>query len=140
VWDRRESLRRGRHFSTTSANWCRITVPTVTLRVLFVFIILEHRREVLHFNVTEHPAAAWTSQQIVEAFLDWDALRSLIRDRGSIYGTDVGQRSSLICIEEVLTAPGSPWQNPYGERLIGSIPGDCLNRNQLVTGGCSFDE
>jgi hypothetical protein len=46
-------------------------VPTVTLRVLFVFIVLEHRRrEVLHFNVTEHPTAAWTSQQIVEAFAD----------------------------------------------------------------------
>ena len=57
-------------------------VPTVTVRVLFVFIVLEHRRrEVLHFNVTEHPTAAWTAQQIVEAFAHRDAPRYLIRDR-----------------------------------------------------------
>ena len=50
------------------------TVPTVTMQVLFVFIVLEHRRrEVLHFNVTEHPTATWTSHQIVEAFADRDA-------------------------------------------------------------------
>jgi len=49
-------------------------VSTVTMRVLFVFIVLEHRRrEVLHFNITEHPTASWTSQQIVEAFADRDA-------------------------------------------------------------------
>ena len=54
------------------------TVPTVTMKVLFVFILLEHRRrQVLHFNVTEHPTAAWTSQQIVEAFADRDAPRYL---------------------------------------------------------------
>jgi hypothetical protein len=61
------------------------TVPTVTMRVLFVFLVLEHRRrQVLHFNVTEHPTADWTSQQIVEAFADRDAPRYLIRDRDSI--------------------------------------------------------
>jgi len=104
------------------------TVPTVTLRVLFVFIVLEHRRrEVLHFNVTEHPTAAWTSQQIVEAFADRDAPRYLIRDRDSIYGDAVRLQISSMGIEEVLTAPQSPWQNPYAERLIGSIRRDCLN-------------
>jgi transposase InsO family protein len=104
------------------------TVPTVTLRVLFVFIVLEHRRrEVLHFNVTEHPTAAWTSQQIIEAFADRDAPKYLIRDRDSVYGNDVRLRISSMGIEEVLTAPRSPWQNPYAERLIGSIRRDCLN-------------
>jgi len=104
------------------------TVPTITMKVLFVFIVLEHRRRrVLHFNVTEHPTAAWTSQQIVESFADRDALRYLIRDRGSIYGDDVRLRMSSMGIEEVLTAPQSPWQNPYVERLIGSIRRDCLN-------------
>ena len=104
------------------------TVPTVTLRVLFVFIVLEHRRRpVLHFNVTEHPTAAWTSQQIVEAFADRDAPRYLIRDRDSIYGDDVRLRITSMGMEEVLTAPQSPWQNPYVERLIGSIRGDGLN-------------
>jgi putative transposase len=104
------------------------TVPTVTMRVLFVFLVLEHRRrEVLHFNITEHPTAAWTSQQIVEAFADRDAPRYLIHDRDGIYGNEVGRRIASLHIEEVLTAPRSPWQNPYVERLIGSIRRDCLN-------------
>ena len=89
------------------------TVPTVTLRVLFVFLVLEHgRRPVLHFNVREPPTAAWTSQPIVEAFADRDAPRYLIRDRDRIYGKDVHLRIASMGIEEILTAPRSPWQNP----------------------------
>jgi len=66
------------------------TVPTITMRVLFVFILLDHdRRKVLHFNVTEHPTGAWTSQQIVEAFADREAARYLIRDRDSRYSAEV---------------------------------------------------
>ena len=104
------------------------TVPTITLRVLVVFVVLEHRRrQVLHFNVTEHPTAAWTAQQIVEAFADRDAPRYLLRDRDGVYGDDVRRRIASLRIEEVLTAPRSPWQNPYAERLIGSIRRDCLN-------------
>jgi putative transposase len=60
-----------------------------------VFIVLEHRRrQVLHFNVTDHPTAAWTAQQIVEAFADRNVPRYLIRDRDSVYGNDVGERIS----------------------------------------------
>ena len=103
-------------------------VPTVTMRVLFVFIVLEHRRrQVLHFNVTEHPTAAWTSQQIVEAFADRDTPRYLIRDRDGVYGNEVRLRIESLNITEVLTAPQSPWQNPYAERVIGSIRRDCLD-------------
>src|SRR3982751_798572 len=104
------------------------TVPTISMKVLFVFFVLEHRRrEVLHFGVTEHPTAAWTSQQIVEAFAYRDPARYLIRDRDSIYGNDVRKRIVTLGIKEVLTAPQSPWQNPYAERLIGSIRRECLN-------------
>src|SRR5262252_3890339 len=104
------------------------TVPTVTLKVLFVFLVLEHRRrEVLHFNITEHPTAAWTAQQMVEAFADRDPAPYLIRDRDSIYGHDVGLRITALGMKEALTAPHSPWQNPYVERLIGSIRRECLN-------------
>lgn len=104
------------------------TVPTITMRIVFVFLVLEHgRRQVLHFNVTEHPTAAWTAQQIVEAFADRDAPRYLIRDRDGVYGNDVRLRIASLGIEEVLTAPRSPWQNPYAERLIGSIRRECLN-------------
>lgn len=104
------------------------TVPTISMRVLFVFIILEHgRRRVLHFNVTEHPTAAWTSQQIVEAFAERDAQRYILHDRDGVYGDDVHLRIASLHMEELLTAPQSPWQNPYVERLIGSIRRDCLN-------------
>ena len=114
------------------------TVPTVTMKVLFVFIVLEHsRREVLHFNVTEHPTAAWTAQQIVEAFADRDAPRYLIRDRDSVYGNEVRLRIASLHIEELLTAPQSPWQTPYVERLIGSIRRDCLNHFVILTPGIS---
>jgi transposase InsO family protein len=104
------------------------TVPTITLRVMFVFVALEHRRrQVLHFNVTEHPTAAWTAQQIVEAFVDRDAPRYLIRDRDRVYDDEVRHRIASLGIEEVLTAPQCPWQNPYAERLVGSIRRDCLD-------------
>ena len=104
------------------------TVPTVTVKVLFVFVVLEHRRrQVLHFNVTDHPTAAWASQRIVEAFADRQAARYLIPDRDSIYSNEVPLRIASLGIEEGLTAPQSLWQNPYVERLIGSIRRDCLN-------------
>ena len=104
------------------------TVPTVTGRILFVFVILlHHRRRIVHFNVTEHPTAAWTAQQVVEAFPDDTAPRWLLRDRDAIYGEAFRHRVAGIGIGEVLSAPSSPWQNPYAERLIGSIRRDCLN-------------
>jgi putative transposase len=104
------------------------TVPTAQLRVLFVPVVLaHHRRRVLHFNVTAHPTAAWTAQQIVDTFPDDTALCYLLRDRDAIYGDAFRQRVKGMRIQEVLTAPRSPWQNPFAERLIGSIRGECLN-------------
>ena len=62
-------------------------MPTAHLRVLFVLVVLaHHRRRVVHFNVTEHPTAGWTAQQIVEAFPDDTASSYLLRDRDTIYG------------------------------------------------------
>ena len=104
------------------------TVPTVTFRILYVFVVLSHdRRVVVHFNVTAHPTAQWTAQQLVEAF-PWDsAPKYLLRDRDGIYGGLVRRRIQSLGIKEVKTAPRSPWQNPYVERLIGSIRCDCLD-------------
>ena len=65
------------------------TVPTATFRVLFVLVVLaHHRRRVIHFNVTEHPTAGWTAQQMVEAFPEETAPRVLLRDRDKIYGEE----------------------------------------------------
>jgi hypothetical protein len=84
-------------------------VPTATFRVLYVFIVLSHdRRHIVHFNVTAHPSAQWTAQQIVEAFAFDTAPRYLLRDRDSIYGDTVQRRIRSLAIEEVITAPRSP--------------------------------
>ncbi len=104
------------------------TVPTATFRILYVFIVLSHdRRHIVHFNVTAHPTARWTAQQLVEAFPFDSAPRYLLRDRDAIYGEKVRRRIKSLCIEEVVTTPRSPWQNPFCERVIGSIRRDCLD-------------
>ena len=103
-------------------------VPTLTFRLLFVFVMLRHeRRELLHLNVTDHPTAIWTARQIVEAFPDDSAPRFLLRDRDAIYGEEFARRVKSMGIREVLTAPRAPWQNPFVERVIGSIRRDCLD-------------
>ena len=110
-----------------------LTVPTATFRILYVFLILHHeRRQVLHFNVTDHPTAEWSAQQIIEAFPFDSAPRYLLRDRDSIYGERFRSRVANIGIKEVLTAPRSPWQSPYVERIIGSIRRECLNHVIVV--------
>jgi putative transposase len=104
------------------------TVSTLTGRVLFVLVILAHeRRRVVHVNVTEHPTAAWTAQQVVDAFPDDTAPRWLLRDRDSIYSDAFHRRAAAMGIEEVVSAPLSPWQSPYVERFIGSIRRECLD-------------
>jgi putative transposase len=104
------------------------TVPTATFRVLYCFVVIRHdTRRVVHFNVTEHPTALWTGQQIVQAFPFDEAPRYLLRDNDSIHGNEFSRRVKSLGIEEVRTASRSPWQNPYVERIIGSIRRECLN-------------
>ena len=104
------------------------TVPTATFRVLYVFLVLDNeRRKIIHFNVTTNPTATWTGQQIAEAFPWETAPRYLIRDRDGIYGFDFTRRVSSLGIKQIRTARRSPWQNPYVERVIGSIRRECLD-------------
>jgi len=104
------------------------TVPTVSFKILFAFIVLSlDRRKVVHFNVTTNPTARWTAQQIIEAFPDDTAPKYLMRDRDGAYGDYFVRRVAGMGIEEVKSAPRAPWQNPYAERLIGSIRRDCLD-------------
>jgi transposase InsO family protein len=104
------------------------TVPTATFRILFVFIVLSHnRRRVLHFGVTEHPTQEWTIQQMREAFPWNQAPQYVLRDRDAIYGSEFAATTRDMGMEEVLSAPRSPWQNPYVERLVGSIRRECLD-------------
>ncbi len=104
------------------------TVPTVLFKVLFVFVVLaHHRRRVVHVNVTDAPTARWTAQQLVEAF-PWDtAPRYVLRDRDAIYGAVFSRQVQALGILEVKIAPRAPWQNPYVERLIGTLRRECLD-------------
>ncbi len=103
-------------------------VPTATFRVLYVLLIMSHdRRRILHFNVTTSPSARWAAQQVREAVPYDTAPRYLLGDRDSIFANSFARRVESMDIKEVVTAPGSPWQNPYCERLIGSIRRECLN-------------
>jgi len=109
------------------------TVPTAACGVLFVFLVLaHHRRKVLHFNVTDSPSASWTAQQLVEAFSYSTPPRYLFRDRDSIYGEAFVRRVKSLGLEQKLTAPRCPWQNPVAERLIGCIRRECLDHVIIV--------
>lgn len=104
------------------------TIPTATFRVLYVLLVLNHeRRHIIHFNVTEHPTSVWIAQQLVEAFPFDTAPRYLLRDRDGKYGERYCARARSLCIKEVVIAARSHWQNPFVERVVGSIRRDCLN-------------
>jgi len=104
------------------------TVPTLTGRVLFVLVVLAHeRRRILHVNVTPHPKSAWTRQQLLEAF-PWEVTsRFLLHDRDAIFDDAFRRSVAAIGLADVRTAPRSPWQNPYVERVIGSMRRECLD-------------
>src|ERR1017187_1286117 len=113
---------------TTMVSADFFVVPTITFRLLFVFVILSHdRRRPVHFALTTNPTAEWAAHQLVEAF-PWDSAPCyLLRNRDGIYGTVFGDAARSLDIREILTAAQSPWQNPYVERLIGSIRRECLD-------------
>jgi putative transposase len=104
------------------------TVPTVRFQVLYVFLVLAHdRRRILHFSVTAHPTAKRTGQQLREA-PPFDQLpRYLLRDRDAIFGDEFREQVRGLGICEVLSAPRSPWQRAYVERVIGAVRRECLD-------------
>ena len=124
-------------------------VPTATYRLLFVLVLLAHdRRRIRHVAVTAHPTAAWTAQQLREAF-PWDeAPRYLLHDRDHAFDR-LGATAKAIGIEEVLTAPRTPWQNAFVERFIGSARRECFDHvivfnesglQRLMTLYCAYHE
>jgi len=114
------------------------TVPTIRFQVLYVFLGLAHaRRHVVHFNVTAHPTAEWTAQQLREAFPFDQIPRYLLRDRDKIFGATFRAQVKDLQIAEVLSAPRSPWQRAYVERVIGSIRRECLD-HVIVFGEASL--
>ena len=103
-------------------------VPTLTCRILFVVVVLAHdRRRLLHVNVTQHPTSAWTRQQLREAFPNVANARFLLHDRDTTFDAAFDRAVQAFGLTAVRTAPRSPWQNPYVERVIGAIRRECLD-------------
>src|SRR5213594_2242900 len=110
------------------------TVPTATFRILFVLVVLSHRRRrLVHFNVTEHPTAEWTARQLIEACALEEWPRYLIRDRDLVYGERFSHQARMLDIREAVIAPRSPWQNAYAERVIGSLRRECLDHVVVIS-------
>jgi transposase InsO family protein len=104
-------------------------VPTLTFERLFAFLVLGHgRRQLLWFEVTRHPTAEWLARQITEAFPWASAPAYLVRDNDRVYGNVFRSRVRAMGIRDRPISPGSPWQNPYVERLIGTVRRECLDR------------
>jgi len=114
------------HMNVTAA--CDFfVVPTLTFKLLYIFVVLSHdRRRILHVNVTDHPNAGWAARQILEAF-PGDVPRLLLHDRDAIYGWDFDRVVKMLGIRQIRSAPRSPWQNAFVERVIGSIRRECTD-------------
>jgi len=103
-------------------------VPTIGFDLLYAFIIIRlDRRELAWINVTTNPTAEWIARQITDAFPWNENPQYLIRDRDRVYGTMVTRRLRAMGIRDKPTAPASPWQNGFAERLIGSIRRECID-------------
>jgi len=114
------------------------TVPTIRFQILYVFLVLAHdRRRIVHFNVTRHPTAEWTGQQLRNAFPFEPFPHYLLRDRDAIFGHGFRDQVHDMGIKEVLSTPRSPWQRAYVERVIGSIRRECLD-HMIVFDECSL--
>lgn len=109
-------------------------VPTVTFERLFAFLVLAHgRRQLLWFEVTRHPTAEWLARQITEAFPWVSAPAYLVRDNNGAYGHIFTSRVRAMGIRDRPISPGSPWQNGYAERLIGTLRRECLDHVLIIS-------
>jgi transposase InsO family protein len=121
----------GQRFGFEEGNDSRnfdFSAGTIRFQVLYVLLVLAHdRRRIVHFNVTAHPTAEWTAQQLREAFSFEQIPRYLLRDHDRIFGSEFRKDVKAMGIKEVLSAPRSPWQSAYVERVIGTIRRECLD-------------
>ena len=108
-------------------------VPTLTFDLLFAFLVLGHgRRQLLWFEVTRHPTAEWLAQQITEAFPWASAPAYLVRDNDRAYGHAFASRVKAMGFRDRSISPGSPWQNGYVGRVIGTLRRECLDHMAVL--------
>jgi transposase InsO family protein len=108
-------------------------VPTISFKLLYGLLILRHdRRRIVWVGVTTSPTSEWIARQVREA-CGWEPVPDyLVRDRDRVYGQAFARRLRAMGIRDRPTAPRSPWQNGYAERLIGSIRRECLDHVIVV--------
>jgi len=133
---KRRDPEKGQRWSTFLANHMKVTaacdffvVPTLTFTMLYAFVVLSHdRRRIVHVGVTAHPTAEWTARQVREAFPgDGTEPKYLLRDRDRIYGDTFREEIRAMELRELLSGHRCPWQNPFVERVIGSIRRECTD-------------
>jgi putative transposase len=101
---------------------------TATFRLLYVFVVIEHRsRRLVHYNVTAHPNAVWTLQQLREVVGYEERYRFLIHDRDCIFASQLDELIQTLGIRVLKSAPHSPKMNAICERVIGTIRRECLD-------------
>src|SRR6267142_2009693 len=118
---------------------------TATFRLLHVLVVIEHRsRRLIHYNVTAHPNATWTLQQLREAVGYEEQYRFLIHDRDGIFSGQLDESIRALGIRVLKSAPHSPKMNAVCERVIGTLRRECLDwviplsEAQLRTTLCSW--
>ncbi len=110
-----------------------VTIQTLAFKTLYVLLFIAHdRRELVHWNVTAHPTAAWAWRQLIEATPWGRRPRYLLRDRDAVYGGDFPERTRRLGIETVLTPVRAPRANAVAERVIGTLRRECLDQLVVV--------
>lgn len=105
-----------------------VIVSTIRFKLLYCLVIISHsRRRIIYVAVTTVPTAAWVVRQLSEAFPWNDAPKYLIRDNDPVFNGLVQRRLRNFGIRDRPTAPRSPWQNGYSERINGTIRRECLD-------------
>jgi putative transposase len=103
-------------------------VASATFRILYVLVVMEHAsRRIIHLNVTAHPTAAWTLQQLREAIPSDHRYRFILHDRDAIFSTGFDASVVRMGLEVIATPVRSPKANSLCERLIGTLRRECLD-------------
>ena len=105
-----------------------LVIVTATFRMLYVFVVIEHgRRRLIHFNVTAHPTAAWTLQQLRETIGSDARYQYLMHDRDSIFAAHLDESVSRVGVEVLRSPPRRPKANAICGRVIGTLRRECLD-------------